>query len=601
MIKSEPILPIRFYDNLFDQQRFNFHCSDRCQLDLKFPASAMPHFQFKRNRKYNMPDKFILRSICTDIENNFYKIVPESAANFGRPDTDNFFGAFPKDGSFIPSIGIGTIVDFPFFDINCDYLTSLPFEDPSYITYQPKISVPVLANKYVHFKLIVDEMTISLGSAFEIKIYAGTTYISSIYQPGVYNFDIQTGIATDISVYFVSMNSTDSFKISYIQATYDILSITDPTDIDLNETKLKAIPMNSGEDIIAYCEDISVYNIPQGEYYYIVGNDTNYYVSETFHIISLKESEKLYKLSWNSTCDINDAILYKYASVSCNFINRLFLDAGLFKPEYESKEEGEENGKGDFSAQLQKWKKYLNFEVGKSPEFLSDALSAVFLHDYIRLKKPLNILQETNNGEFAVERVIGDVTNVLEDCFQKVNLKLLLSDAYTDTSCCNTAKLFDCTPCKYTAGDNNCEGYSYYLLMPPEVGVPGLYSCATNAQIYVRPDELICFNGKYVTIGQNEVGVWSITNTYPTIASVTPVWFFYVVTAYIIPNSFAIVEYNKDGAGWTYLDTLTDDGTGLIVYYLPFLIPLGAEDLKIRIHNVTLTCDFGYTDVYDVI
>lgn len=598
MIKSEPILPIRFYDNFYDQQRFNFHCSDRDQIDLKFPALNLPHFQLRRNKKYNLPDRFFLRSVCTDIDYNYYKVLPEAAANLGNPALTDFIGPF-ENFSFLISDPIepGEIILGPLLKIDCDVLTFIPFSPLLVAT--GSLTITVFASTYLHLKILVDEMTISVGSSFWIKIYAGASLQGVITQPGIYNFNIVMNAATTISVVFDNMMGSDSFKISYLQVTYDPLTIISATDIDLDPSKLKTIPMANGTDIIAYCEELAIYNIPEGEYYYVIGNDFDSYVSEPFKIISLKESEELYKLTWYSTCDINDAILYK--SLPCYFRNRLFLDAGLFKPEYDTKEEGEENGKGESAIQFQKWKKNLNLEVGKSPEFLSDALSGIFLHDVVALKKPLNILQESNNGEFSVIKVISDVSQVLEDCFQRVNLKLLLTDIYTDTACCNDAEIFDCTPCKYVTG--LCDlGASYGLLMPPSVGVPGLYSCATgNIVTTVREDELICYEGKYVTIKKNVSGNWYISNTYPIIAAVTPSWFFYYVTAYIIPNSFAIIEYDKNGAGWTYLDAVGDDGTGLVVYYLYFSLLIGATSLKLRINNVTLTCDLAYTDEYILI
>lgn len=616
MIKSEPILPIRFYDDLFDQQRFNFHCKDNCQFELKYPSNELPFFQFTRNKKYQLPDLFFLRKACTDDLYKYYKDIPEAASNFGGYDSDNFYlpaQPFPR-GAIIHLDGHPHGDDYgipDFLTLNCEKLVpNLANVPPNAIVYSSDLIIPLSDETGYEFKIIVDKF-VNNSSTFFIKIYSDdVNLIGVIDHPGIFYFPFVSSAnntpGPQIKLVFENFTNQDYFEISYVQATLTTYITSIFTgDIQLDETLLKVVPMNNGKDIITYCGDYKYYNVPDGLYYYIVLSGNDSYFSETFNIISLKETEKMYRLKWFSTCDINDNILYK--SHPCvgdilSYSNQLYLDAGLFKPEYNTKEEGEENGKGDLTVLLQIWEKTLNFEIAKAPEFIADALSGVFLHDKVFLRKPSNFLQEKNNSEFQVKKVTQDVTSVLEDCFQKVNMKLLLFNKYNDTACCVPAEIFDCTPCKYTAGDSCDSGLPYALLLPPSVGIHGLYDCATGGLVSPspRPTDLICFNGKYYTI-ELISGNWVVTNIYPKIISVNLAFIFFVVHAGLIPNSFGIIEYNKNGAGWTYLDTIAADNIGDWFYTIPLFLPIGATDFKIRIHNVTLTCDFGYTDIYDVI
>lgn len=616
MIKSEPILPIRFYDDLFDQQRFDKFCNEciDCQLKLVYPASEKPQFQFKRKSTLALPDLFYMRNTCTDKAYLNYKIVPESASHFGTTEATTFFGSFPKGGIYHnpddPHEDIGGLA----LDISCgNLIPATPRPNCPYALVSSFISIPVSDNQLYKFKLIIDDLYIFPGSGFVIKIYTGGVggnLIAAITEPGVYIFDINTGGDTDITLSFEGMTCNDNFSISYIQATMMLFNTTVTGDIILDPTKLKIFPMNNGTDIIVYCGDFAtLLNVPIADYYYVVGWGDKYVVSEVFSIITLKEIQNHYKLTWWNVCDINktDSVLYatnnNTISLNCEYKNTLYLDAGLFKPEYDTVEEGDENGAGDLTVNFQKWRKNLNFEVPKSPEFLTDALTAIFLHDNVYIKKPLNYYQEVLNNEYQVLKIINNVSQVLDDCFQKVNLKFLLENKYIDTACCTQAAVFDCTPCKYIAGDDCGEGLGYVLVISG-VGVHGLFDCATGQLVIPapRPTDLICYHGKYYTI-ELISGIWTVTNIFPQISNVTLVFFLFFADIYVIPNSFAQIEYNKNGTGWVLADTVQGDSNGYINYVIPFYIFLGpaTTDLKLRVHNISLDCDFGYSDIYDVI
>ena len=615
MNKSEPILPLRFYDDLFDQQRFSKFCADcvDCQLNLVYPSNDKPHFQFTRKSKLTVPTMFYLRNTCRDKEFLNYKVIPEAASNFSTVEATDFFGEFPKGGIYhIPDAGHGDDISAFAIDINCGNLVpAQPRQDCAYVLSSAFITVPVSDNQLYKFKLVVDKLFKSTGSAFVIKIYTGGvggSLIAAITAPGVYIYDIFTYGDSDITVAFEAMECDDDFSISFIQATTMLFDTNLTGDIILDHTKLRVVPMSDGTDIVVYCGDFSnnTISIPNGDYYYVVYDGPNYYVSEVFSIISLREIENHYKLTWWNTCDISKyrSVLYDTKNIDCEYRNVLYLDAGLFNPEYDTTEEGDENGAGDINVNFQKWRKNLNFEIGKSPEFLTDALTAIFLHDNIFVKKPLNHYQDVLNNEYKVIKITNNVSTILGDCFQKVNLKFLLEDKFIDTGCCTESIVFDCTPCKYVAADNCESGAAYYLLLPPAVGVHGLHQCSNDAIVPVKPTDIICYNDKLLTLEQDEFGNYELGHYLPEIANVSLVFFLFFADIYLVPFSFGQVEYNKNGAGWLPADTIqSNDSTGYVSYAIPFWIFVGppTTDLKIRVKNVSLKCDFGYSEVYDVI
>ena len=65
-----------------------------------------------------------------------------------------------------------------------------------------------------------------------------------------------------------------------------------------------------------------------------------------------------------------------------SFINRVYLDADVSKPEYELLEEGIEDADGEFDPTFQKWAKKYSI-VFYAQEFLVDALTLMTLHDQV--------------------------------------------------------------------------------------------------------------------------------------------------------------------------------------------------------------------------
>jgi hypothetical protein len=607
MTRSQPILPLRIYDNLFDQQRFNSHCHNTEQFDLVHPANELPTFQFSRTSSLELPDHFYLRNTCSDPTSNFgyYKQIPESAAIFGDYAANEFYGSFPTGAGAIFDNGIdppsGVILD-EFLNIGCDKLYPEIDEFYTVTSTGAELVVPLTSSvqNYV-LKLIVDKIVVSVGSSFAIKVYAGTqagTLLGTITTPGIYTFSFNTA-ATQITLAFGDFTYGDDFEISYVQVTTNTFMAPGASDVVLDETKLKVIPMADGTDIIAYCEPNQNYAPAPGYYYYVIVIDTQVYFSEVFKIESLLQIEKYYRLRWRNSCDINSLVLYGTGPLECVFYNTLYLDAALFNPEHDTKQENEQDGDDNLVTVFSTWHKNLNLEIGKAPEFIADALSAVFIHDDVKIKKPINQYQDLNSNEFSIRNVVPNVEPVLADCYLKVTLKLLLNDGYTKTGCCNEADYYDCTPCQYTAGDD-CSG-DYRLIMsgPPEEG-DGLINCATNQLVKVKETDIICYDGKYWSLTLLG-GIWQPSKVMPGITDVDVLFGAIVITGYVLPYSFAVVEYNKDGAGWVEVGSALSLSSGAYQVAAPTSLASGATDLKFRVKSKTLTCDFGYSDEFDYI
>lgn len=612
MKKSSPILPIPIYDDLFDQQRFNFHTYKSEQTPIAFIPNELPSFQYKRDKSLVLPDKFYLRNVCSDKSANFYKVVPEPANIFSNFASKDYYGAFPKVTTAFIDDGIVPPYSTP--NAPVVELTPCGIKNPEqsvYINYPTSggyanyVLDNILSGFRYCFKITVDKFVRGAGSAFEIRIYCGDeteTLLQTITKAGIYTIDFLSD-HTKISVVFYKFQEDDQYLIvqnqAWLKNPLDYILFL--TDRELDETKLKCVPLTDGTDIVAHCDNNQNYEVPPGEYYYIIKDGDNVYFSEVFRVISFAESEKQYRLRWWSECDINNSVIYRSSILDCLFYNSLYLDAALFRPEHQTKEDGIENGEGELNVTFSSWKKSINLEIAKSPEFLTDALSAIFLHEIILIKKPLNQYQDKYQDDFRVLRVLPEVSSVLEDNFQSVNLKLLLEDLFTKTGCCKESDVFLCSPCTYTATADECDGTGYQLKLtePPEEG-DGLIDCSTGQLVDVDVTDLICFDGKYYSLILVD-GVWNVNYIAPYAQVTESTGSAFTLGGYVIPNTFAIVEYQIDGGAWVQTALSIgagDDGAYSIVFDAS---SLSYTTLKARIRCKTLNCDYGASDAVTLV
>jgi len=83
-------------------------------------------------------------------------------------------------------------------------------------------------------------------------------------------------------------------------------------------------------------------------------------------------------LEVSNACDVAN-ILYQFG-----FRQRLFLDAIITQPDYDSTEEGIENGNKGFNKTFQQLKKRYKIDF-IAPEYLLDALTLLPMHDYVTI------------------------------------------------------------------------------------------------------------------------------------------------------------------------------------------------------------------------
>lgn len=304
---------------------------------------------------------------------------------------------------------------------------------------------------------------------------------------------------------------------------------TDSSDIELN--KLLVQLFNTGAtDYFIYTGSILGISIPPGDYFSIIKCGNEIYYSEVITIKSFTPGKcNYYMLQWYNSCDIQGVIY------STSFKNKLYLeDAALSKPEYPFTEEGETDGNKNFIAKYQKWEKQVQFIVTKVPEYISDSLTNLRLHDTINITPPLRIEQIQLTDSIDIQSVEYEVSYVVNDCFQNVVLNLILENKYIESACCNDNFL---TPCEVE-----------------EEGIPSaLLSWSAGA-------------------------------------------FHFYGSAY--SNSYIQAEYSNDGGlTWLkdsqIIESSDYNGSGLHIIYPE---KYDGSTIIFRIHNYTLNCEYGYTD-----
>jgi hypothetical protein len=626
MTISDKILPIRFYDSLYDQSRFNSHCHETCQFKLVYPASKLPHFQLNRDSIFVLPALFYLRNVCTDQDYNYYVEIPEGADNFCNNDlASDWWGGLPKK----EIIGY-TMDDEPIYGPNDILITDCcklkNVFNNAWVIPDMTITLSSAFSLNRHIRINVDKFVNNSG-IFEIRVFNDTVQVGTINTAGTHEIDYIDNGSGLLTLQFYQYAAGDYFEISEIQAWTNyfntaIAPLAD--DITLDPTDISVVNMKDGTDTLVYCNTASyTSNIPDGEYYYVIQSGSDIYYSEVFKIISLKEIEKLYKLTWNHDCDLNSAVLYSSSTISCTFENVLYLDANLIKPEYDTIEEAEQNGQGDLIPRFKRWQKNITLEVGKSPKFLTDALSAIFLHDNVTVLEPLNVKQDYQNNLSDVLKVTNDISDILLDCYQSVKLKLLLEDKITDTACCNLAEVFDCTPCDYTAGTSaeDCAS-GYYMEITDGDGSWWSIACPSDVPRYsytlrdcngnvinVKPTDVICYEGQYISLtwfeGENcfesgNVQFYYASTIAPVLSTAAFAFIGIYLTGTLIPNTFgkAYFQINCTGA-WILGDTFSvgDDGTYTLLLPTALFIPYTPLNcICFKVQNLTLNCDFGYTN-----
>lgn len=487
MIRSELILPLRIYDDLYDQYRFNRLCNEQVEENFEeqilFASDALPFFQFTRQASLYIPTRLTLRNVCVDAPSNFYKIVPFGADRFVPTQANDFYGAFPKIQSFTMNDASEVQVTIAAFN-NCGGISNGnlgAIGDRSNIASSDDLNdiqfsgvLAATGDILYRLKINVENFVRSGGSTFKIKIWngnAGQYLVKTIEAAGVYVVDF-IALYDGMTIGFENIADGDEYTINYLQVTKVAAGLLsgslDYPDTDMDETKIKIVRLANGTDVVTYCESAADYNPQPGTYYYIIELGQEVYFSELFTVKDAIDLEKYYCLEWGNltpNCDLGN-IIYTLATLSsCSFFHKMYFDSALFNPEFETEVEDEPNGEGDKNILHKRWKKSIQLDLPKCPPFLTDALSAIFMHNYCALSWPLNEMQDVRNDAVVIERVSSEISDTLKNCYQAVKLILTYADKYTATNCCDAVEEFDC-PAATAVADG---GFS------PVVGSPGVY------------------------------------------------------------------------------------------------------------------------------
>lgn len=602
MISSQQILPIRFYDNLFDQDRFNKFRSQDVYSLLNYSGNELPNFQVKRNRSLNAPSKFFLRNVCNDIKLNYYKIIPENI--FANDDSfRNYFGNLPQVGVLQISPAAGVILDIA--KIECEKLATYNYGSNYEYGHPhewPKFSFSVIPGRY-NLKITVDRFFISPGSSVIAKIHDGDNtgaVIGAFDSAGVFIFNTNV-VNNAITIEFENfVLNEDQFTISELQAEIYPLDANQYTDdYDLDYTNLKTFESDD-YGYITYCG--GDFNIKPGDYYYIIECGNEMYFSEVFSIKSLKELQDFYKITWWNECDLDNQIIYDSSLLQCVFKNVLYIDAALFKPEYETTIESTTDGENTIIPTFKKWQKSLTLEIVKANEFLADALSGIFLHDNVYIKDPLNKNQLVQSSEYKILNTVSDIEPSLSDSFQKVNLKFFLAEFVAKANCCDEFETFNCDSVyTYKAStDDNVADYYIIQNSPPNAS-DGLFRYIDDTRVNVKPNEYVYFIDqtkffRYVFSG----GVWSINYAAPIILNISDFSTYWEINMNVVPGLSAKVMYSVNGGSYITDGFIRAKEDGTADYKFNKFKVDGATDVKFKFEMRTGSgCSYGDSNIYD--
>lgn len=133
------------------------------------------------------------------------------------------------------------------------------------------------------------------------------------------------------------------------------------------------------------------------------------------------------KLTWTNTCDLG-GVLYN----GSNFVNKMFLDTDVIRPDYFDEQTGQENGDGVFIINSETLKKRYKFET-IGPEYVADALSFMALHDTI------NIIWINGLFSSAIRNVKVNVNweDAFNDCLALIEVSFEQDDQIVNTACCD--------------------------------------------------------------------------------------------------------------------------------------------------------------------
>lgn len=474
---SSIITPFRWYNQYYQQHRFDVECKEVCDFKLLTDQHHLLPFQFKRSPSPNAVNLWILRKCCTD---PFSQLLNETEQKFAK--------SWSSEGAWTPADcgGIKAVTDVGWANAKVCYEPGLDINT----SYTIKFNIKQFDNGLQAPGL--------LGLNLYVNGVLQTSYQSEGYKTFTFTTPNIVGIVS-ICFEFVNNIASSAIVLDFVQITNNTFSFaTGDVSLDTSLLKLKAYV---GFDVISYCGAAFSNRIPPGCYYSMIRDEGgNYYYSEVITVDKfIPEKSPYFIFEWWNSCDMTDVI---YTGTNgCTYKNRLYLpEAVLTRPNNPIKEEGEEDGNQNFNPTFQKWQKIISLFAYKVPEYILDALTAVRIHDNIQYTYPIREKQLVVDSPVTVKSVEHDQQPVINDCFYNVELKMLLNDQYVDSACCHNVILA-----------------SKLIGFPiPEVGVedPENYQYALKLQGGLGPLNYVVqkYNEEtmlYETFGSYVAGVWT--------------------------------------------------------------------------------------------
>lgn len=411
---SSLITPLRWYNDIFESSRYSTVC-DICPFELITDKTRVLPFQFRRDKSGYGISKWFLRKECED------PALPLFNNNDSLFTIDT---AFWSKTAYVISDG------------------KIKGTGPTAELTRNGVFTP---GKYYDIKVVVNECIIG----FNATVQTNTGIKFGITTTGTFTTRFLAGVGeTDLEIVTSVAGASDYIVIESIQVYEYQHFDTGIGDIDLNTALLKLVNVGD-KDLISYCGDPFLFQIPCGKYYMIItsANNETYY-SELLTVKDFIPSQSPYTMiEWKNNCDLSDVIYQPIQD--CSFMNRMYVEGELTRSEYPIKEEGEEDGNQNLNITFQKWEKRQSLFVAKSPEFIVDALTAIRLHDTVFITKSIRKSQFQTLPSFEIEKVEADLSQIFNDCATNVELKLLLKNKIVDVSCCENIPVTGCIPCDY--------------------------------------------------------------------------------------------------------------------------------------------------------
>lgn len=581
---SSILTPIRWYSDFNEQDRFVTDC-DNCEYELITDKTRISPFQFKRNASMASFSRWFMRKSC---QNPYNDLLTTNDS------------LFTIDSSF------WSLYQTNIIDGKCKMLRA-----SAGVCELTKLGIFTSGKSY-KIKIVITEIS---GGSFNFvsnNIFLNNSLTTLI--PGVYEIDFLAN-GTDIGFFCSLSGIIGSYAIIesvniYEYAPYDV-SIGD-FNLPLDKLQLFNIGAN---DMIMHRGAPLPKQLPCGKYYMIIEQSNGeVFYSEVITVKDFVPQQSPYiLLEWRNECDMSD-VVYKSIGDELDYWNRLYIDGPISKAEYSIKEEGEEDGNQNLNITFQKWEKSQTLLIPKAPEFITDSLTVIRLHDSIKFTHALRKNQIVVSPSIEVNKTEHDIQYIFNDCMANVNLKLFLNDKIIDSSCCENISRTSCYGCDYTVSNYNTLSLDGYLFGIPEPGkIFGLYSLNSDTgkwdSIYTV-GIIVCVeidSKKYYASGDT---VWTLL---PSISTVTTGLTGYNVQGFAYPalGNFVILSVSVVSDSLSYLlpDSALYPSTDVISpnsLFVPFTAFSGGlkpvdSIVFFKLTSVAIGCDSSISDIVSVI